>query len=114
MPEIVQLTLASLNVLDHGVVAKAFQKHLDRLVKDMQDRPADKTKRKLTIEFTFAPVMDEDRELESVRSEVEFKSKVPVMRSREMSFGVKRTGQLYFAPDSPDNPDQRSLLTEDD
>lgn len=112
MSEIVQVKLENLALLDHGKVAAAFQKHLDRLVQDMRDRPQDKTARSLTLAFTFVPVMDEARELESVVAEVEFKSKVPVMRTNPLSFGVKRGGQLFFAPDAPDNSAQRTFTPE--
>lgn len=114
MSEIVQVTLGSLYQLDHGKVAAAFQKHLERLVADMKDRPADKTLRKLLLEFCFTPVMDEARELESVVCEVEFKSKVPVMRTNPLSLGVKRSGQLYFAPDAPDSHAQKTLTPDDE
>jgi hypothetical protein len=105
------LQLATIKEIDPRIEG-VFQYHVDRARHDCLNRPADKTVRKVLLEFTFQPIMDqESRECDAVEMTVKARSKVPDHQSATYRLGVdaKRKG-IFFNVDNPQNIDQRSLF----
>lgn len=111
--ERVQLSIETLAELDGGIVAEQAVRHLQRLAQDCMDRPGDKTKRKATLEFSFEPVCDQQGNAETVRCEVEIKSRVPVHRSKTYEMGLTKAG-FVFNRDVPESLDQQVLFPKKD
>lgn len=104
-----ELNLGSLESLDDGRVAVAFQHELKRAVQDCIDRPADKKPRTVTLELSIKPVVSPDSsivEMEGADGEFTIKSKVPTRKSKTYSFRSNKHGQLAFSSESPENADQ--------
>lgn len=112
--QIVDLDFGNLAHLDDGRINKVLLYHLQRCAIDLINRPADTTKRKVTMEFTIAPLLDVDTgECESAKIEVEVKSRVPVHRSKPYEMQVDRKG-FRFNCDFPDSLDQAPLFEKED
>jgi hypothetical protein len=109
----VPLDFSNLAGLDEGRINKVLCAHLQRIAMDCINRPSDKTKRKVSLEFTVSPVIDVDsQECESAKIEIECKSKVPVHRSKPYEMRVTSKGFL-FNRDFPDKVDQLPLLKDE-
>lgn len=110
-PNLIELKLESLADLDDGRVSVAFVEEIRRAVMDCQDRPGDTNKRIVRLQFEITPVREEKTgDCEQVHGEFHIESKVPKRKSKVYGFRVHRTGQLSFSKNSPDNPDQLSML----
>lgn len=110
---VVQLTLDSLVNLDLGKGAEAFNRHLRRAVEDCMDRPADTTARKVQLEISLIPIMEQGGDCVEVSAQIHAASKVPPHRTKLYSMGVRKGGILVFNPDSPDNVNQSTFIDED-
>lgn len=108
------LTLASLVDLDMGKATLAFQQHLARAAADCIDRPEDTKPRKVTLEIAMVPVIENDGSYYEVRSSICVSSKVPRHQTKVYSFGVRKNGSLVFNPDSVDNVNQNTFMTDDE
>lgn len=105
-----EVNLQNLSELDDGRVAVAFMQELKRATADCIDRPGDKKPRIVTLEVRLEPVVDvESGQCEGANGEFQIKSRVPTRKSKTYSFGIKKTGQLYFSSESPDNVDQTTF-----
>ncbi|MEZ6097271.1 MAG: hypothetical protein R3C03_24110 [Pirellulaceae bacterium] len=85
--------------LDGGRVAMAFQQHVQRVVQDCENRPGDDKERKVTLEFKCYPIADDHGTCEEVKGKFHVTSTVPKQRSKEYSFGVRKSQkglQLVF------------------
>lgn len=111
MPRVeeVQLNFANLTELDSGKINLLVQKHLALVAQDCMNRPGDKTKRKVVLEFYAEPILEEDGQCERCKLEIECKSKVPTFRSRRFEMRVSKGGFL-FNKDFPDAIDQAPLF----
>lgn len=109
------LTFDSLEDLSDGRIAMLLKRHFTQVSGDCMNRPNDKTKRKVILEFSFTPVPDHDdlSVCERVDCEIECKSKVPVYRSKIIQMRPHRTG-FIFNQDFPDDLNQPSLYPEGD
>lgn len=105
----VQLSLTSLQDLDDGRVLVAFNHELTRAVKDCLDRPGDKNKRIVSLEFALTPVVGDEGQCESAEGEFAIKSKVPTRKSKTYSFGVNRKGALIYSSNSPESVNQTTF-----
>lgn len=108
----IQLSLESLEHLDDGRVAVAFQHELKRAVQDCIDRPSDKKPRTVTLELAIKPIVAPDSsiiEMEGADGEFTVKSKVPTRKSKTYSFRSNKHGQLAFSSESPENADQTTF-----
>lgn len=108
----VELNLASLQDLDDGRVAVAFQHEMKRAVQDCIDRPADKKPRTVTLELAIKPIVSPDSsivEMEGADGEFTIKSKVPTRKSKTYNFRSNKHGQLAFSSESPENADQTTF-----
>ena len=108
-----ELTLEKLmEDLDGGRVGVAFQQQIKRVVNDMADRPRDEKERKVTLEFKAVPVMDDQGFLDEVKGKFHVTSSVPKLRSKEYSFGFRKskTGpMLVFNDLSDDDVNQKTI-----
>ncbi len=107
-----ELNLKSLETLDDGRVAAAFQHELKRAVQDCIDRPADKKPRTVTLELSIKPIVAPDSsiiEMEGADGEFTIKSKVPTRKSKTYNFRSNKHGQLAFSSESPENAEQTTF-----
>ncbi len=105
-----RFSLNTLDVLEDGRNAESFRKHLARAARDCEDRPADDSPRKVTLEVLITPVLDKATlSLDSVFVEVSTFSKVPAHRSKPYSMAVKADGTLAFNDLAPDNVHQQTI-----
>ncbi len=111
--ETVQLDFRSLADLHDERIAKLLRLHLQKIAQDCMDRPGDPAKRKVTLEFIAEPVLDEHGQCETVKLEIECKSKVPTFRSKKFEMRVTKAGFL-FNKDFPDDIDQPALFPGDE
>lgn len=109
--DMVELTFDGLKDFKGGLVQRMLGKALDRVAADMRNAADVSDWRKVQIEFRFRPTHDEG-ELSGVVMEIAVGDKVP-HRITSGQLEVRRNGKgqlgLFFAIDSPDNPDQRTL-----
>jgi len=111
--ETVVLNFSSLNDLHDGRIARLLTQHLKRIAEDCMDRPGDKTKRKVQLEFIAEPIPDDDGGCDHVNLEIECRSKVPTYRSKKFEMRVSKGGFL-FNKDFPDAIDQQGLPFSDE
>ncbi len=107
-----QLSLETLDKFDFGKASIAWQKGLERVVRDLLDRPGDTNKRTVTLEAVIKPVRQQDGDV--VDAEVEFVvvAKIPPHRTHPRPLVVSLGGQLFFEELAPDNPRQSTLEME--
>lgn len=108
----VPLDFTNLAHLDEGRINKVLAMHLSRIAGDCINRPGDKTKRKVSLEFTVTPIIEPDTgDCTEAKIEVECKSKVPVHKSKPYAMRVSNRG-FSFNADFPDSIDQKPLFNE--
>jgi hypothetical protein len=106
-----QLSLETLGEMGLGITSKMLEKHIRRAAVDCNERPSDASPRRVTLELQFSPVANaEDGSCELVEVACVCKSKVPDHKTRRFSMKVKANGMLLFNPDSPENPNQSTML----
>jgi hypothetical protein len=105
-----QLCLSNLKDLDGGKADQSLQLHLKRAALDCEDRPNDPTARKVTLDFSLVPVVDERGFLTDVHVQIHAKSVVPAHRTKVYSMGIRRDGMLIFQEDSPNDINQGTML----
>jgi hypothetical protein len=99
--ELMQLDFAGLMQLDERKVARLLLMHLDRVAKDIDDRPHEMEKRKIILELTFSPKKSINNEpTERVNVSIDAKTKTPVYRTSEYDMRITRrprqNGQTQF------------------
>lgn len=103
------LTFQSLCDADSRI-AVLFDKLITDLAKDCENRPYDKGKRKVTLDFILTPKMDQETgELDTVEVTTEAKTSKPIYRMRPIQATTNK-GQLLFNLDIPEDVDQTSLF----
>jgi hypothetical protein len=105
-----RLSLDSLMELDGGRAAMAFQHELEKIVQDLDDRPGDKSPRKVMIQLSIIPEITESGA--AVTSEVAFrvKSSVPDRKTTSYRMKIDPVGKcLTFNPHAPDAPEQQTF-----
>ena len=105
-----ELNLQSLIELDDGRVNESYNLELGRLVADCEDRPGDRNPRKINLELSVIPIIDEDGHLSDVEGRFRITTTLPKRRSKVYTFGVRRGGKLCFH----DMDDDRPLLPQED
>jgi len=105
----VPLSFSSLSELDDGRIDRLMMMHIRRIAADCMDRPGDKNKRKVTLDFHVEPVIDDDGQCEYTKVQIECRSKVPTYRSKPYEMRVSKAG-LLFNQDFPDSLDQPPLF----
>ena len=111
-PKKVSLTLASLGGLASGQAEGIINAALRAAIRDTEDRGSDKKKRKVTIEVEFAKLGDEN-----VTTSVRAKTTLPPYQTSDTVGNLKVDGErvsVEFNPNSPDNPEQRTMADSDE
>lgn len=103
-------TLEGLAELHGGDVKADFETVLQALVKDCTSRPAIKKKRQVSIVIDVEPILAKDGTCDNVAVSVQVASKQParVVPTHVMQATVK--GGLKYNPDSPSDPDQKTIF----
>lgn len=116
-PMHVNVDLKALQEMDGGRIGKCFQAHVQRAANDCDDRPNDKTKRKVIIELHITPVPDtsdpKNIYLDRCDVEVECKSKLPTHRSKVIQMKPHARG-LLTNRDFPDDLNQVPMFPADE
>lgn len=108
------LTLTSIGDIDRGRVALAFNHALRMATLDVQDRPADKAKRKVQLTVELTPELDKDSGvLDTIGTEFVIKTTVPVRRSASYPMLPTNDGKQIFRPASPFDPRQEAFAFAD-
>jgi len=109
MPEKI-LTLQTIVDHDGGKVALAFDHEITQMIRDVMDRPGDKSVRKTTLVISAVPNLDEQAgALDTVGVTFRVSSTTPVRRSIEYPMLATNAGKLMFQPSSPRDPRQTEL-----
>lgn len=114
MPKNLLLSLENLKELDFGKADEAFQGELAHVVKDCQDRPLDKTARKVTLTFLLKPEahtdsMSHQPDCERILVGLEITGSVPKRRTRVYDMLPRQDGTLVFHSESPSDADANLL-----
>lgn len=105
-----QLTIANLQELDRGKVALAVNQAIRQCVRDIEERPFDKTKRKVQLVIEASPILEKNTGvLDTVGIEFQVQAKLPVQRSTTYPMLARDDGVLTFQPHSPKDPRQTSF-----
>lgn len=108
-----QLKFEELKHLDYGKALEAFNLHVQRVARDCMDRPGDDKPRSVTFKMSFTPVMSDDGSCDEVKAQIHVSSAVPNHRTKVYSLGLRKSGVLVFAEDSPEAFDQTTLFEEE-
>lgn len=104
------LDLANLHHLDNGKGALAFSHAMRQIVKDIQDRPGDKAKRKVVLTVEGTPSLDNDSAvLDTIGIRINVKTSIPNRQTVEYPMLPQADGRLVFQEHSPGDPRQSSL-----
>ena len=109
----VRLDFHSLADLHDGRIAMMLANNLARIAQDCMDRPGDKTKRNVTLQFVAEPAMGDDGGCDHVKLSVTCKAKVPEYKSRHYEMRVSKSGFL-FNQDFPEALDAQGLPFSED
>jgi len=104
------LNLENLHDFDFGKASVAFAVHLKNAVRDIIDRPGDKTARAVVMETKITPVQHQDGDVVDANVQFLFSVKIPKYTTAERPLEVTRQGDLFFQPLAPDNPRQSTIL----
>lgn len=103
-----KMTLETLVAMDGGRIAQAFNREVERLTSDCDDRPALKKARKLTLTITLLPVPTDDGNLDSVFFGVAIDAKAPKKESKVYSAVATKDG-LVYNEQAPENARQQTI-----
>lgn len=104
-----EVDFGSLQILDDGKPNIALRKHLQRACQDCQDRPNDTTARKVTVEISFVPVIEQDGDCTDAWMQVKLKSSIPDHKTKPYSVGLRRNNMFVFSENSLGNVNQSTL-----
>lgn len=104
-----QFSFRELCDIDGNRLEIAFDNHLKRCLMDIQDRPAEKKARKITMTVEVTPNLDVDGMCESVDTQVQFKDSIPERKSKVYNLGLRSNGVATYHPEVLDNHAQMAL-----
>ena len=104
-----ELKLSTLEDLDGGRVTEAWQQAVKRVIEDCRDRPGVNKPRKILIEMSVTPVVDEAGEFDNVNTQFQIKDTTPDRKSKKYSMDWTRGNQLVFDDMSTEDINQNSL-----
>ncbi len=111
MPTAMQLKGDTLRQIDRGKVALALDHAIRQCTLDIQDRPADDTKRVIVLQIEMQPECDaQTGALDTIGTKFIVKTKLPARRSVVYPMLPTRDGTLVFEPQSPLDPRQAALV----
>jgi hypothetical protein len=103
-----KMTLETLIAMDGGRIAQVFNREVERLTSDCEDRPALKKARKLTLTLTLLPVPTDEGDLDSVFFNVALDVKAPKKESKVYSAAATKDG-LFYNELAPENARQQTI-----
>jgi len=104
-----RLSLATLDQFDYGKGALIFQKELEKVVRDLIDRPGDTTARTVDLQVILTPIVLQDGDVIDAKVQFKCRGKTPPYKTAARPAAIDRGRQLVFQPMAPDNPEQRTL-----
>jgi hypothetical protein len=104
-----ELNLEGLAMIDGGRVDAAVNHHLTRAIADCEDRPGDKTARKVVLTMLVKPVMLQDGAVTDASVECEVSSTVPKHVSKTVDCRLKQGHRAIFNDMSENNVDQMTI-----
>lgn len=114
-PELRQFDLAALAQFDDARLAKAVNRELDLVGRDMAERPGDDRERTVTIQLGFKPVRDaESGAFDRADFKCSVTHKTPKRESPSYQLRGRANGKLVFRPENPQEVDQPTLFDEED
>jgi len=103
------LTLDALKEFDLGKIDVAFANELQKVVRDMRDRPSLAKARKVTLELELVPQESATGDCETAQMTFTVSSKIPKYSSRTYETGVQKNCDLLFNDMSHDDIRQGTL-----
>lgn len=108
------VTLSNLGEMSGGAVSVQFQRHLARAFADCEDRPGDKTARKIVLEIEVVPVVDQlagDGLPAVIHADItcKIKSKLPDHVSKPTECHLRQGNRAVFNDMSESNVSQMTL-----
>jgi len=101
-------TYDSIGKMDDGRIRTALEMALQRCIDDCRDRPGLKTARKLTLQLSLVPVMDDQNGLDSVDMGFVIHETAPKRKTK--TFNMRAASEkLLFNEVSPDDARQRTI-----
>lgn len=114
-----KFSLENLRMLDMGVIGKAFDVEVARVMQDCMDRPLDDKARQVAIVFNITPKPDTSNvgsgaaiDCEHVSVECDITSKVPPRRTKVYEMTPRHDGSAVFHPDEPSDADANLMFDE--
>jgi len=106
-----KVTLETVGRMERGMIGLAFSQEVERVVKDMRDRPGVTAAREVTMKVKIEPAQDESGIVTTGKMQFSFGSKMPARESREISVlvGANDRDELIFNPESIENARQRTI-----
>ena len=106
-----QFNLSNIPQIDNGRVQLAIDHQFRTALKDVMDRPGDKSKRTVTLQFEFIPDLQQDSaQLDSINMQVSAGVKIPTRRnSKPYNLMPLNDGITVFQPHSPHDARQLDL-----
>lgn len=110
----VQLSLQTIQDYDPAIAA-TFNKLLKIAAMDCDDRPADDKAREVTLKVVMTPIFDANtRDCDGIEVDFQCGGKSPAHRSRPYPLNLRKNGVMVGNPDSPENPNQSTFMTNDE
>ncbi len=103
------LSLDTLKDFDFGKANVAFEHALRKIVRDIIDRPGDKSARKVILTTELTPQLEQDGDVVSASVGFLIEAKIPKWKTQPQPTNVTSRGQLLFQELAPDNPDQMTI-----
>lgn len=109
-----QVELGQLGEMAGGFLKHALPLALEQVGRDLAGRPAVSSARKVLIEFSFKPTVNQSGVCSECKMGVGLKTLIPNQRVEVNSVGVAGNGQMMFRPDSEEDVNQMTLADERD
>ena len=103
------LSLETLKDFNMGKAHVAFQLALATVVKDLLDRPGDKSARKVILTANIVPVVQQDGDVVDAAVDFTVQAKMPAYQTSSKPVAVDRQGRLFFNDMAADNPHQATI-----
>ncbi len=103
------LTIETLGEMGDEFIGAAFRVELERIARDLTDRPQLEAKRKLTLALEFTPRTNSRGVCERACVGVELKTSLPNQKVELSEVSVSANGKMAFRPDSPEDVNQTTF-----
>jgi hypothetical protein len=103
-----KLSMQTIQEVDDGRIAAAFNIALERAIADLDDRGADKKTRKIALTVTLKPVVQEGQ-VEEIEADFQVITKTPALQSRTYRMQPRGGKSLLFNAAAPENANQGTL-----